>query len=118
MTSQKTPLIGVVGPCKSGKTSLKRNLEKAGYSVRQIAQEHSYVQDMWQKIARPDLLIFLDVSYPKTLVRSSLGWSEAEYDVQIERLTHARANADLIIETDPLTSEEVAQQVLAFLRED
>jgi ABC-type Mn2+/Zn2+ transport system ATPase subunit len=52
-------LVGIVGPCGAGKTTLTRNLTAAGISARAIAQEHSYVPYMWQKITNPDILIFL-----------------------------------------------------------
>jgi hypothetical protein len=94
---------------------LKRSLEKHGLTVRHIAQEHSYVREMWKKVANPDILIYLAVSYPTTLARSSLGWNRAEYDEQIRRLAHAREHADLVIDTDPLSPEQVAAQVIEFL---
>ena len=56
-------IIGVVGPCAAGKTTLVAALREMGYNVRHIAQEHSYVPYMWQRLAKPDLLIYLDVSY-------------------------------------------------------
>jgi len=119
MTSDRSkPIIGVVGPCKSGKTLLKRGLSKLGYPVKHIAQEHSFVPDMWQKIAEPDVLIFLDVSFPVTLLRSSLTWKENEYQEQLRRLTHARNNADLIIQTDELSPTQVVDRVIDFLNQN
>ncbi len=109
------PLIGVVGPCASGKTTLVSMLKKLGYEVRHIAQEHSYVSYMWQRITNPDVLIYLHASYPTTLVRRQMNWNQSEYERQIERLLHARQHASLYIDTDSLTSEEVLQRVLEFL---
>ena len=60
----KSPLIGVVGPCGSGKSTLIAGLEKHGYACRHIAQEHSYVPAMWQIITKPDVLIYLHASFP------------------------------------------------------
>jgi hypothetical protein len=117
MVKPEQVLIGIVGPCKAGKTVLKRRLEAKGLNVRHIAQEHSYVKEMWKKISNPDVLIFLDVSYQTTLLRSSLGWSLSEYQEQLRRLTHARQYADLVIDTNPLTPDEIALQVLEFLDE-
>lgn len=111
-------IVGLVGPCKSGKTVLKRGLNAHGYEVRHIAQEHSFVKDMWKKIAQPDILIFLDVSYGETLNRSSLTWSRNAYEEQLRRLGHARRHADLVIETDEKTPEEILEQVLEYLRAD
>ena len=56
------PLIGIVGPCGAGKTTLAQGLRGKGYRARAIVQEHSYVQDMWQRITKPDILIFLQAS--------------------------------------------------------
>jgi hypothetical protein len=112
----KSTVIGLVGPCKSGKTVLKRGLTEHGFLVKHIAQEHSYVKDMWQKIAKPDVLIFLEVSFEETLNRSALGWSENEYLHQLDRLVHAYSNADLIINTSNMTPEQVLERTLDFLR--
>ena len=115
MVNQEELLIGIVGPCKSGKTVLKRNLQPLGYTVRHIAQEHSYVPDMWKKIANPDILVYLDVSFETTLKRSSLAWNRSEYQEQLRRLNHAKENADLIIQTDPLSPEQISEIVIKFI---
>jgi hypothetical protein len=60
---QKYPLIAVVGPCASGKSLLVQALRARGYNTREVAQEHSYVPTMWQRITQPDLLVYLDVSW-------------------------------------------------------
>jgi deoxyadenosine/deoxycytidine kinase len=116
MTHTKAILIGLVGPCASGKSTLANALELRGYKVRHIAQEHSYVKDMWKKITNPDVLIFLDVSFPLTIERRKLNWTEADYLEQHRRLSHAREHASLYVQTDALTPEEVAEKVIAFLR--
>ena len=108
-------LIGIVGPCGSGKSTLLTGLEKRGYIGRHIAQEHSYVQAMWQLITRPDILIYLHASFPISTRRSQLDWQEKDYDEQLRRLAHARGHADLSIETDDLTPEQVLQKALDFL---
>jgi deoxyadenosine/deoxycytidine kinase len=107
--------IGVVGPCASGKTTLVAGMKKLGYEVRHIAQEHSYVPDMWKRISNPDVLIYLQVSYPLTIARRKMDWTEREYEEQIYRLRHARENADLIIDTDLLDKDQVVQKVLTYL---
>ncbi len=109
-------LIGVVGPCAAGKTTLISGLREHGYQARHIAQEHSYVPDMWQRITHPDVLIYLDVSYPLTLQRRKLDWNEAEYQEQVRRLQHARQHADYYLLTDSLTPEQVLEKILAFLQ--
>jgi RNase adaptor protein for sRNA GlmZ degradation len=112
----KQPLIGVVGPCGSGKSSLIAGLERHGYRCRHIAQEHSYAPAMWQKISHPDLLIFLDASFPVSTWRRRLDWQKQDHDEQLRRLAHARQHADLLIDTDDLTPEQVLQAALAYLR--
>jgi cytidylate kinase len=111
------PLIGVVGPCGAGKSTLISGLEKCGYECRHIAQEHSYVQAMWQRIAKPDVLIYLAASFPVSTARRKLNWQKQDHDEQLRRLTHARENANLSIETDDLTPEQVLQKVLDYLKE-
>jgi hypothetical protein len=66
---------------------------------------------MWQRLTNPDILIYLDASYAITLVRRNLNWTLQEYAQQVERLAHARANADILVETDDLTPEQVCQEV-------
>ncbi len=109
-------IIGVVGVCGSGKSTLVKGLRAYGIEIRHIAQEHSYVPAMWQKIGRADLLIFLDASYPETIRRRRLNWTEEEYREQHRRLQNAREHADLYLFTDPLTEREVLDEVLAFLK--
>jgi deoxyadenosine/deoxycytidine kinase len=113
--SRRAPLVGVVGPCGSGKSTLIAGLEQHGYTCRHIAQEHSYVQAMWQKIANPDILIFLDASFPVSTARRKLTWQKNDHDEQYRRLAHAREHAHVVIDTDPLTPEQVLQKALRFL---
>ncbi len=113
--SQKQPLIGVVGVCASGKSTLIKGMEARGYRTRHIAQEHSYVKDMWKRITNPDVLIFLDVSYPLMLQRRQLSWTEADWAEQQRRLAHAREHADLYINTNSLSVEQVLEIALIFL---
>jgi hypothetical protein len=115
MEPPSKPLIGVVGPCGSGKSTLIAGLETYGYPCRHIAQEHSYVQAMWQIISRPDFLIYLSASFPVSTARRRLDWQEKDYQEQIRRLSHAREHAQLIIDTDQLTPDQVLQKALIFL---
>jgi chloramphenicol 3-O-phosphotransferase len=108
-------LVGIVGPCGSGKSTLIASLEARGYPCRHIAQEHSYVKDMWRRISNPDVLIFLQATFPICTARRKLNWNEADFAEQQRRLSHALANADLIVDTDALTPDEVAARVLEFL---
>lgn len=108
-------VIGIVGPCAAGKSSLVKRLRNSPYEIRHICQEHSYVQDMWRRISNPHILIYLDVSYENTILRKQLNWTFDEYQEQIRRLTHAREHAQLVINTNPLNEEEVFQQVREYL---
>ena len=116
-SKREKPLIGIVGVCASGKTTLVSKLTSFGYSCRHIAQEHSYVKTMWKRITNPDILVYLDASYPETIKRRNLNWTLAEYDEQVNRLSVAKENADIIIKTDHLTSEEVLQETLTCIQE-
>lgn len=111
----KKPLIGVVGPCGSGKSTLIRGLEEYGYVCRHIAQEHSHVQTMWQKISNPDVLIFLDASFSVSTERRKLNWQKSDYEEQQRRLGHARKHAHLLIETDLFTPEQVLEKTVSYL---
>ena len=113
----KESLIGVVGPCGAGKSTLVQGLEAKGYRCRHIAQEHSYVQAMWQKIANPDVLIFLDASYAVSTTRRELNWQEKDHDEQYRRLSHARQHAHVVIDTDELTPEQVLERALNYLED-
>ena len=90
-------------------------METRGFRVRHIAQEHSYVKDMWKRITNPDVLIFLDVTYPLSVLRQKLDWSEADWAEQQRRLSHAREHADLYINTDDLSIEQVLEIAIAFV---
>lgn len=111
-TKSKQVVIGIVGPCAAGKTTLIRMLAEKGIIARHIAQEHSYVPDMWHRLANPDFLVYLDASYPLTVQRRNLNWTQNEYEEQVHRLQHARINADLYINTDDLHPLEVLEEVL------
>ena len=107
--------IGVVGPCSAGKSTLINGLRENGMDARHIAQEHSYVPDMWQRISHPDILIFLDVSYPVSQQRRLLDWRLLDFEDQQKRLKHAREHAHLILNTDNLSIADVLQEVISFI---
>lgn len=108
--------IGIVGPCAAGKTTLQNNLLQRGYDARAIAQEHSGVQDMWQRITQPDVLIYLDASRETICRRLKVNWEQAYIDEQLRRLTHARQHADFFLDTNPLTPAQVCLRVIEFIQ--
>jgi deoxyadenosine/deoxycytidine kinase len=109
--------LAVVGPCAAGKSTLAAKLRQRGYTVREPAQEHSMVPDMWRRLSRPDILIYLDVSLETIHRRGRTGelW-EADYLAEEHhRLRHARQHCDFYLCTDQLTPEQVLGRVLGFL---
>ena len=109
-------IVAVVGPCAAGKSTLVAALRAAGYTVRHVAQEHSYVPDMWRRLAKPDVLIYLDATLDTISQRQQVDWKQKWLDVQVGRLGHARQHCDLYLATDGLTPEEIQAQVIAYLR--
>lgn len=109
-------MVGIVGPCAAGKSTLVSALRKMGIKCKHIAQEHSYVQDMWKRLTDPDILIYLDVSYRKSMERRKSNMTYMEFERQVQRLEHARQNADLFINTDHLTIQDVQTQVVNFIK--
>jgi len=107
--------VGVVGTCGSGKSALVSRLAKHGFTGKHIAQEHSFVPKMWQRLTNPDILVYLYVSYEVTLARKTFQWNKDEYQEQIRRLQHAIEHADIVVNTDTLTPEEVLAMVLKKL---
>ncbi len=108
--------IAIVGPCGAGKTTLEANLTKLGYDARAVAQEHSQVQTMWQRVTRPDVMIYLDASLATINARLKVNWEPEYLDEMNRRLTHARAHTDFFLDTNPLTIEEVCARVVTFLQ--
>jgi guanylate kinase len=113
----KNNLLGIVGPCSAGKSTLIGRLKKQGFVCRHIAQEHSYVPEMWLKIVNPRALIYLDVTYDTSLQRKHLNITSQEFEEQKKRLSHARQNAQIYLLTDPYSPEEVFRSVMASLED-
>lgn len=110
--------VAVVGPCSAGKSTLSKTLKSLGIDTRQPAQEHSYVPDMWRRVSRPDILIYLDVDYANaTRRRPHLGGGRARLQIQQERLIHARQHCDFYLDTSALSPDEVQERVIAFLQQ-
>lgn len=105
----------MVGPCASGKSSLVSRLKALGYNARHVAQDHSYVPDMWRRLTDPDFLIYLDAELRTVARRRCINWGKRYLADERHRLRHARQHCDLYLPTDDLTEEEVLERVVDFL---
>lgn len=113
-----TPLIAVVGPCASGKSTLVDTLRQAGFRAKHPTQEHSGIANMWQRLTNPDVLIFLDASHTAVCERrKQLDGSLWRWEQQHRRLAHARANCHFYLDTTELSIGEVKTAVLTFLQQ-
>ncbi|CAG0942089.1 hypothetical protein ANRL1_00804 [Anaerolineae bacterium] len=108
--------IAIVGPCAAGKTTLEGNLIQLGYDAHAVVQEHSGVQTMWQRITRPDVMIYLDASIATINARRHVNWEQSYLDEMNRRLAHARAHADFFLDTDGLSVVQVRDRVIEFLK--
>lgn len=106
--------VAVVGPCGAGKSTIVAQL-KDRYNIRAISQEHSYVQDMWQRMRPVDVLIYLDAGIETIASRRKISWGQKRLDELNHRLRHARAHADFYLPTDKLSRDEVVEKISHFL---
>ena len=112
----KLDLVKVVGVSAAGKSTLVAGLRLLGCNARPVAQEHSQVPDMWQRIRPPKWLIFLDADLTaQGERRPDVSWDEPWRRTELKRLVHARDSADLVIDTSSLSPELVLQRAVAFL---
>ncbi len=74
------------------------------------------MQSMWRRICHPDLLIYLDAQAPTIRSRLQVDWEQAFIDEMHRRLTDALQNADLVLETDSLTIDQVLNRVVEFIQ--
>jgi shikimate kinase len=112
---EESPRVVVVGPDAAGKTELTKRLRAQGYNARSCAQDHSYVPDMWQRISKPDFLVYLDAQLETIARRRTIDWGQERLDKLNARLAHARAHCNLYLPTDDLEPPEVADRVRAAL---
>lgn len=106
--------IVIVGPCASGKTTLVGSLRALGIDAHNVAQEHSGIKKLWEK-KKPDVVIMLDATMPAIQKRREVYWGEERLVMQRQRLSDARSNAHLYMQTDRLDKEQVLSVVLAYL---
>jgi adenylate kinase family enzyme len=107
--------VAIVGVCASGKSTLAKALRQFGIDAVDVAQEHSLVPYMWEKITRPDVLIYLDASQETVRARWPYKGSVDFVAEQVRRLAHARAHADFILNVDELTPQQTLARVLSQL---
>lgn len=113
---QRPVRIAVVGPCASGKSTLIGRLRAAGWDARMPAQEHSGVPEMWRKLLAPDILVVLDARDEVLQARRpDVDLESTHLATERRRLAHARAHADLVIDTSDLTPDEVYERVMGLL---
>ena len=99
----------LVGVCASGKSTLSRRLDERGIEARPVAQEHSGVQDLYRR--QGSLVILLAASWQTVHRRRKLSWDPQFYGVEWLRLRQARQDARLIVHTDSLSPDQVADVV-------
>jgi broad-specificity NMP kinase len=110
--------IAIVGGCASGKTSLSNSLRALGFDAWPVAQEHSVIADLWRHLD-PDRLVVLEATLESVRRRrNDRAWPRWIWELQQQRIAHARVHADLVIQTDELSPEQVIQRVIALIRPD
>lgn len=112
------PRVAFVGPCGAGKSTIVRRLRELGLDARMPAQEHSGVEEMWQKLLNPDYLVALDA--PNAVLRQrrpGIDLNDAVLAEERRRLAHAFRHADLTLDTSRMEEHEVIEAVLRWLRE-
>jgi deoxyadenosine/deoxycytidine kinase len=107
--------IGIVGPCAAGKSTLMAGLRRLGFDAHQCAQEHSAIPDMWRRLTRPAVLVYLDASLAAARQRRAMRLRGTDRAAQGERLAHARRHCHIYVDTDPLTAPEVLAVVARAL---
>lgn len=111
----KVGKIKVVGPCKSGKSTLVAGLRRLGYDAHSCSQEHSDVPTMWQRIAPGDWLIYLDVTVDAMEARGPRDDWHTILPKQQRRLAHAREHCDIFIQTENLIPRQILDRVVEAL---
>ena len=71
---------------------------------------------MWRRIAKPTYLIYLAASFSTCTRRRNIRWLKSDYDEELRRLEHARANASFMIDTDDKPPAEVLSRALTYLQ--
>lgn len=116
MAKRSSLRVAVVGACAAGKSTLVAALREAGYDAQHVAQEHSYVPDMWKRVSRPDVLVYLDVDYESIRERRPrMRFRQDDLAEQKQRLEHARQHSDLYVDTSDMSPAGVETRALSYL---
>jgi hypothetical protein len=109
--------IAVVGGCASGKSTVVSELKRLGRDAYIVGQEHSGVASLWAARS-PDALVYLHISFDEVKQRRGEHWPEWLYMVQQERLSEARAAADVRIDTAEHTLDQTIHIICDQLPDD
>lgn len=105
-------LIGVVGNCAAGKTTLVRGLVKLGYRAINIPQEHSVSPRFWRRL-KVNYLVMLSCTLASAKQRrTDIAWGQDRLDAQATKLADAQANCQLNLPTDHLDIHQVLEIVV------
>ncbi len=107
--------VVIVGVCAAGKSTLASNLARAGIEAKPVAQEHSGVPELFRRTG--ETVIVLVANWESVHKRRRLAWEPKFYQDEWDRLTMARQKARLIVHTDWLTAQEVANRVVYWFDE-
>ncbi len=105
--------IILVGVCAAGKSTISRLLTSYGMVARSIAQEHSQVPTLFSRQGDHPVVL-LSASFSSVRQRRRLAWTFHHYEEQWKRLQLARQKANLIIRTDALDPQSVAQAIVEW----
>lgn len=108
--------IVIVGVCGAGKSLLAKNLGSRGFDARTVAQEHSLVATLFLR-SEPDAVICLEASDATVALRKSSGWEPSLLREQRRRLKLARQKADIVLGTDGVDPDELADEARRRLAE-
>lgn len=117
MRDHSGPLVVIVGPCASGKSTLAKNLEEHGVRTHVVGQEHSAIKRLWQR-RQPDFVVALDVDLETLRRRRGATWPADLYRLQHERLADAFSAASITIDTSDVPELDVVSMVLETLGQE
>lgn len=110
--SRTNPLV-LVGVCAAGKSTVSRILLGRGVIAKPVAQEHSAVQDLYRRTG--SWVVLLTATWQTVHRRRRLAWDPSFYDTEWRRLGEARRHARLIVHTDWLDPDGVADIIETWL---